>query len=752
MPSRTYVQRAAAWQRRRYRRAWVPSISTEPATVTFPEVSLRSRARIALLPDLTQSWLTWNWLEITDRVRWDDGIELTEGRRDQSDLVDSSLAKLKVDNRDGSLSRKNPTGPWFGLLSKATPIWISLDPGTGFADMYFGFLVDLPKRWDRSATDSVIFVTARGLLHLLLRRQPLRSPMFYSVSGVAEDDFVPLTYHPFEDGIDAERVASGLPGGAPATFTGDVAFAAAEDLIGSDPLPFLDTGAVISGTIPPYTGGDQWFFQIALRIDLAPSVETTYFEIDTPGGDTALWRLYIQPDTPDIIWFLGYDSNGAPTGAGQGVTLFGDSSTPSEDDFYGRWWCYNLYAYVDPNDSFVYGGVAISDGAGITSFVAGSGLDTVLGTATAWRLYGGNGIAAGHAAFFTDSTFGVFQAVANAPAMNGYTGEMAHERVIRLCREQRIPLLCNATRSAVLGPQPRGRLLEVLRATEKADQGAVLYEHEFGLAYQSLPERYNQDVALTVDIALGQVAEDLEPDDNDLRFRNQWTAKRPDGSSATVQGRDGNAGETLGPTDPLYDDEDVFAVGTDAQLPHIAGWLAHRDSLEDDYWPDVAVNLAAHPELIPAWLAMRYGQRLNVLNVMEQAGIDTIDALREGHSQKWNSKAWTARMNTAPAVTYTIGRTNDPARAKTQTSNSSLAADVSDSATSLTVNITSGPIWTTTPANLQITVGGEVMAVTAIAGGSSPQTFTVTRSVNSVTKAHLAGAPVKVFLAAKTAL
>lgn len=42
-----------------------------------------------------------------------------------------------------------------------------------------------------------------------------------------------------------------------------------------------------------------------------------------------------------------------------------------------------------------------------------------------------------------------------------------------------------------------------------------------------------------------------------------------------------------------------------------------------------------------------------------------------------------------------------------------------------------------------IRVGGEVMTVTSISDGSSPQTFTVTRAVNGITKAHAAGADVR---------
>lgn len=42
-----------------------------------------------------------------------------------------------------------------------------------------------------------------------------------------------------------------------------------------------------------------------------------------------------------------------------------------------------------------------------------------------------------------------------------------------------------------------------------------------------------------------------------------------------------------------------------------------------------------------------------------------------------------------------------------------------------------------------IRVGGEVVTVTSISGGTSPQTFAVTRSVNGVVKAHSAGADVR---------
>lgn len=82
---------------------------------------------------------------------------------------------------------------------------------------------------------------------------------------------------------------------------------------------------------------------------------------------------------------------------------------------------------------------------------------------------------------------------------------------------------------------------------------------------------------------------------------------------------------------------------------------------------------------------------------------------------------------------------------KAGTDGSELAAGVDADDTSLSVAITAGPRWTTDDNEMPILidVGGEHMAVTAISGTSSPQTFTIgARSVNGVVLAHDAGTPI----------
>ncbi|MFM9669331.1 hypothetical protein [Streptomyces galilaeus] len=84
---------------------------------------------------------------------------------------------------------------------------------------------------------------------------------------------------------------------------------------------------------------------------------------------------------------------------------------------------------------------------------------------------------------------------------------------------------------------------------------------------------------------------------------------------------------------------------------------------------------------------------------------------------------------------------------KAAASSSSLAAHATATALSLSVATASGSLWTTDPAQYpqDISVGGEVMRVTAVSGAVSPQTFTIgARSVNGVVKAHTAATAVDI--------
>ena len=53
-----------------------------------------------------------------------------------------------------------------------------------------------------------------------------------------------------------------------------------------------------------------------------------------------------------------------------------------------------------------------------------------------------------------------------------------------------------------------------------------------------------------------------------------------------------------------------------------------------------------------------------------------------------------------------------------------------------------GALWATGACSINVMVAGEEIEITGISGASSPQTFTVTRSVNGVVKSQSSGAAV----------
>ncbi len=734
-----------------HKRRWSKTfVGGETLPVTFPSSPLSTRVYIALGADLTASWLTWNWLDITDRCRHDLGITLTVGRKDATGQVTPSRCQIKVDNNDGALCRRNPLGPYYGLLTLATPIWIQLDPGSGYVDRFHGFIHEWPTTWaDESGTDAYATIQCSGVMLRLAQSKNLKSALYRTTSGVTDGDAVPLAYWSMEDGSNSTQAASGIPGGTPAVVTGSVTFAGDSGPAGSSSLLTIADGGSISGTLPGYTDTGQWFLQVALKIATAPTVDTDYVEIRTPGGDEAAWFLYIQAGSPDTVRFVGLNAAGVQTGTGASVLLDGSGdSSPSESDFYGHWWLFTLYAYYDTDLGAVLGGMLMTESDQWTIQSAGGVSSTVRAPATTWRIYGrGSGVSAGHVGFWADTAFTADTAVTNSQAFDGHAGELAHRRLARLCREERIPFTTDAVTSAAMGPQRPGNILALLRECEAADQG-LLTERGYGLAYQSMSQRYNQPVVFDLDFSSGHIAGVPTPADDIQRLVNRFTASRSGGSSATAEREDGPLGTGTGGSG-VFEGSASVNVEADTQLLSYAGMKVWLGTVDEDRWPELRFHLHGSPDLIPGWLSTPLGSRTNVANPPAPLPSQTINAVIEGYAERWDTVSWTAGIFTSPASPYDVGIAGDATTAGSwlQTGeDTALSAELASGATSATVAI-DGRLFSTTASDLtysplSLIVGGEVMPVSAISGGSSPQTFTVTRTL---AKTHPAGTPVQVY-------
>ena len=128
---------------------------------------------------------------------------------------------------------------------------------------------------------------------------------------------------------------------------------------------------------------------------------------------------------------------------------------------------------------------------------------------------------------------------------------------------------------------------------------------------------------------------------------------------------------------------------------------------------------------------------------------DGIDGLVNQVTENIGERSYDIAWCTVPGQPYETGTLGDLVFG-VDTDGSTLHANATSAATSITVDTTAASptyLWTTNAADFpfDILVSGERITVTNITGTSSPQTFTVIRSVNGVAKAQTAGTAVSLF-------
>lgn len=684
------------------------------AQVTFPATPLRCLVEIAPGADLTADPSTWSWMDITHWVRHDLGISTRVGRPDQAGQVDASSATLKLDNTDGRFSRRNPTGPYYGRLTLNTPIRMAVDPGSGMAYRYHGYVNSWPKRWDRSGTDSTVTITCGGSLRRLGRGQSLRSPMYRTI--IAED---PVHYYAIEDPAGTTAALSSLPNSRDRSlrlFGGSIGWRTVDSPPGG-------SGASMCARINDGT----------LRIDPATAAPWAFeFGVLRPTNGSA--------DSVGIC-SLNYFVDGVLSGTT--VSILEDTDVTARD-----WYHYLVTGSQDGANYQIRLWRNGLERTGITAAGTLGALDRVQFNSAPALLTAAGDVAVTQFAIYDNVSI---DPVVHSDALQAYAGEQAHVRIARLCAEEGVPFHGVAASSPTLGPQSTGKLLNALREAEKAGMG-VLYEHEFGLGYKAINEYYNQSVLMALDFDRRHVGDPPEPADDDLRLRNQWAIARANGSTSTVQDTDFD--ETQG----LYDGYDTVNVQEDAQLDDQAGWRVHRDTVDEDYWTGILLRFHSTPDVITGWTTLPFGSRVTISNPPPQCEPGDIDVVVEGWAERWDTVSWEATLNTSPASTYSVGVYGDAVK-RYGSAYTTLAEDLDTTETGVDVTVAAGKVgWVTTASHpavfpFDVVIGGEQMTVAGIVdNGGNSYTFTVTRSVNTVVKTHSSGDGVRLWTPAVYAL
>jgi len=621
---------------------------------------------------------------------------------------------------------------------------------------------------DGETLSSAVRVTVAGILRRL--QQGAGGAMSALAQTTVATPAV-VGYWPLEDGSDTTSPQSPLPG-VPAAhlrspgsaIARPLVFGADDGLAGSRALPALQTQNTLS------------WLEAPLRVVPGPALGVSFWtrtERPESAEDNGIVtqvtaNLIMSGATPRLMatllsWPLGSIDAGGPeetyslraqAGAEDGTPL----ATVQHTGRLSYDWRHVMVVFAPGA-----GGVAVTlylDGAAVgTGLLAGATISDATNLrleVSTQNLLGGpevGAISIGHPTVLS----GVEPELEDVAqqlyaAGHGWAGEAAAARVARVCAERGVRVTVLDGDSDPLGPQPAGTLLEVLRDAERADMG-ILYEHGWGLGYRPRGARYNQTPALVVDLAEPVVhGDDIRPDQvlapvyDDQGTRNDVTAIRPDGTSARV------VDEEHAARHGVYDDTVEVNVASDVVLPSHAGWRVYLGTRGEPRYPDIPVDLIGMPGLIDAWLALRPGDRIQLVNPQPPHPPRAVDQVAVELLATITRTTWTARVVGQPARPWdvaTVGSSVYRVGAAGTTTSTALLADPGDLVVAFAVS--PAEPWTTDPADfpLLVALGGpdgevcEVAEIGPVTAGEQQVTLS-RRAVNGVLREWPLGTPVDV--------
>lgn len=677
------------------------------------------------------------------------------------DGVPAEVYEVRVYQNIGGTLRANPvftaqSSPTTSFADAQGNTWSN---GTGGAICdnksvrFTGRINDLKIDADQSGNYIYTKVVAAGVTRRLGQGSaPTDSPLRSALPTIG----APLVgYWPLEDAKDARLPEMVIGGTARPRYIGPVKRADYNEFVAAKTAPVLSTGRI---WLPVKAYANTNYFQVRclLHLDHTIADQTVLMRIWT---NSSLGWIDLIYDASKSLFFKTYTSLGVLSHTGS-LFFVGDMTTDT-DAVYSMQFKKNGTG-VDLNHVMA----AIGD----NGFVGGSTSPSItLGSCT--QIYinpdGADlkGTALGHVRVENVET-SIFDFKQQNDA---YRGEYATDRFWRHCLEAgitaRVAGLSSSTQA--MGYQSRSSRVSLLREAAELD-GGIMFElgRSEALRFRTLDSLCGQTPAFVFDYS-AKYFQEFDPTDDDQRIRNKVTVSRSGGTSATVTetyGGDGalnNDGSALSVYDPpdgvgLYDDSATLPLYSDEDADLQAGWRVNTGTVDEPRIPSFTIDLG-HPDLIASpsntrkILNLEIGDRIVIDNPpTNRLPPDDLDQIIQGVRERFDQFRHTITFNCGPNRPYRVAQQNAMPgyEARYGSLGSQLSAGVASGATSLSVAYGSGPGWTHADGDFDIMVDGERMTVTAVAGAGSPQTFTVTRSVNGIVKAQSANA--KVSLADQT--
>lgn len=639
------------------------------------------------------------WVDITrlskDQagVYYRDRITITRGKADEAGAADPQTCTFTLNNRDGRFSLHNPRSPYYGLITRNTQCRVSVMQNGIRRYRFHGEISSWPTKSDISGRDVYVPITASGIKRRLQQgTSPLKSAVYRDMTSPTRTAIV--AYWPMEDAAGATSIASGLDGGTPMRISSGAAeFGAYTDFAGSGPLPTMGTG-VARVAVPPYevTGSidgaaDETSIRFFCKVNEV--ISTTYQELIRfkTTGSAYIWWLSLKNDgalrliSKDRDDFTLIDTGDIAFGMNTAgmrmitIEITFDSGTLDLDVSLITTDFTNTMRADESQNRLITGGTAPGETMGRIT-------DVVLNTS------GGLGqVALGHVSIATAIDAYAF----SGRSMVAWNDEAPSARFSRLCGEEGVNSVVvshgQTGNDVTLGNQHADTLVTLWQDCADTDFG-MLYEQrdQLGPAYRTRLSLYNQDPRLMLDHSQHQLADSLNPVDDDQAIRNDLTIARRDGSSARQVLMTGPM-SVLDPPDGVgrYDDAPpAISLGFDDQLADQVGWRLLLGTVDEARYPQIALNLrhrsfAGDLDLMNAALTLDIGDRITIDNPPDWLPPDQIDLLVQGYTETFDQVEYNMVINCSPGSPYRVAVVDDDELGRVDTDGSVLAAAVTES-------------------------------------------------------------------------
>lgn len=688
------------------------------------------------LPVKVELYYSGAWQDISADVNSLDNIVIVRGRSREGASPDPSSCNLTLRNPTGKYSPRNPASPLYGLIGRNTPIRVSAQLNGVWYQRFIGEVTAWPQKWGKKgAQQSMAPIECAGILRRLGQgASPLRSALWRSLPAIGSNL---VGYWPCEDakgsttlevrvGQKEGRILAGAP-----TLSEYDAFKA------SAPLPKVGSSRWSFGVAPYASTGT---IQIRFLANIPASTPNNAVLLRVWTDSTLGWYDLVY-GTGGSLKVQPYTRYGVAT-TPLGPIAFGVDGKDLRIDLTG--------AQSGANINFTVSTLAPGAGSGSTS-TQNIGVAT-LGACTRIDVNPDGAALADLVLGHLTVEEAITSIFAQGLQLAAYLGERATDRIARLCTEAGIGYAWPSDdgTSPRLGCQGRLTLVDLLAEAASIGHGN-LHERRStsGLFYRPLSSVTTQTAASATIPYVDNLLRPFEPVDDDSATRNKVTVTKDGGTSATVEDTTSRLSTQAPPNGVgIYDEAVTLSLADDGATKHHAGWRVHLGTVDEARWPQIGLDLA-HPAFVgntalaAAVVGLSMGDRLDVTQLPAWLPPDPVQSIVQGYTETIEPFHWKIVFNCTPYRPYRAARFKT-AGVDDRWSNSTttLSAGITATATTLQAAFTSGPRWTAADGSFDILLSGERMTVTAVTGTTSPQTFTVTRAVNGVSKAHTAGEPI----------